>query len=157
MTVTERFRPGRDPAWLVGAGGSPLTCSVVAVPGYSGCAVLALRGELDITDAGRLSSRLAGVVSREPWVILDLADLAFIDCSSFTVLAGVRDRARAAGGDVLLAGPREAAARMLVLTGWDEVFSVFPGVASAAFSAGLAAFSGRLAAARAGESLAVGS
>jgi len=132
-----------------------LTCSVVGMPGYAGCAVLALRGELDITDAEGLSSRLADVVSGEPWVIVNLADLAFIDCRSFRVLAGARDLARAAGGDVLLAGPRGEAARMLVLTGWDEVFSVFPGVGLAAFSAGLAAFSGRLVASRAGESLGV--
>jgi len=38
-------------------------------------------------------------------VIVDLADLAFIDCSSLGVLAGARERARLAGGDVLLNPP----------------------------------------------------
>jgi hypothetical protein len=52
---------------------------------------------------------------------------------------------------VLLAGPRRTVARVLVLTGWAEVFSVFPGVELAAFSAGLSALGGRLAAAGAGE------
>jgi hypothetical protein len=70
------------------------------------------------------------------------------------VLAGALDRARLAGGDVLLARPREAVTRLLLLTGWARVFPVFPGVALAGFSAGLAAFSSRLAASGAGGSVA---
>jgi anti-anti-sigma factor len=124
------------------------------VPDCAGVAVLALRGELDFTDTQVLSSWLTDIVSREPWVILDLAGLEFIDCGSCRVLAGARDLARLAGGDVLLAGPRGVVARVLMLTGWAEVFSVFPVVGLAAFSAGLSALGGRLAAASAGESAA---
>jgi anti-sigma B factor antagonist len=124
------------------------------VPDCAGCAVLALRGELDFSDAQVLSSWLADIVSREPWVIVDLAGLEFMDCSSCRVLAGARDLARRAGGDVLLAGPRGAVARILVLTGWADVFPVFPSVELAAFSAGLSALGGRLAAAGAGEPVA---
>jgi anti-sigma B factor antagonist len=129
--------------------------SVLSMPGYTGCAVLALGGELDITDGERLSSQLAAVVAREPWVIVDLAGLAFIDCSSFRVLAGARDLARAAGGDVLLAGPRGSVARLLMLTGWGVAFPVFPSVELAASSARLAAFGGRRTVPSVGESLAV--
>jgi hypothetical protein len=43
------------------------------VPDCAGFAVLALRGELDFTDAQVLSSWLADIVSREPWVIVDSA------------------------------------------------------------------------------------
>ena len=85
---------------------------------------------------------------------MDLANLAYIDCSSLGVLAGARQRARLAGGDVLLAGPRGAVARVLLLTDRAGVFSVFPSVGVAAFSAGLAALGIRLAADGAGESLA---
>jgi anti-anti-sigma factor len=121
------------------------------MPDYAGFAVLALRGELDITDAPVLSPWLDGIVSREPWVIIDLAELEFIDCGSCRLLAGARDLALRAGGDVLFAGPRRTVARVLVLTGWAEVFSVFPAVGLAAFSAGLSALSGKLAAAGVGE------
>jgi anti-sigma B factor antagonist len=127
--------------------------SFVSTRGYADCAVLALRGELDISDRAELSSRLAAVVSCGPWVIVDLANLAYIDCSSLGVLAGAREQAQLAGGDVLLAGPRGVVARLL-LTGRDGVFSVFPSVGVAAFSAGLVAFGIRLAAADAGEALA---
>ena len=133
-----------------------MACSFARTRGYGGCAVLALRGELDISDRAELSSRLATVVSCGPWVIVDLANLAFIDCGSLKVLVGARERAQLAGGDMLLAGPRGAVARLL-LTGGDSVFSVFPSVGVAAFSVGLAAFGTRLAAARVRESLATAS
>jgi hypothetical protein len=89
-----------------------------------------------------------------PWVIVDLTNLACIDCGSLDVLMGARERAQLAGGDALLAGPRGAVAWMLLLTGRAGDFSVFPSVGVAAFSAGLAAIGIRLAAEGAGESLA---
>jgi anti-sigma B factor antagonist len=122
----------------------PVACSFAITRGYAGCAVLAVRGELDIRDRAELSSRLAALVSCGPWVIIDLADLTFIDCSSLGVLVGARERAQLAGGDMLLAGPRGMVARLLQLTGRDTVFSVFPSVGVAAFSAGLAAIGSRL-------------
>jgi anti-anti-sigma factor len=147
------FRPGRDPAWLFVLEDDPVACSFVSTRGYADCAVLALRGELDISDRAELSSRLADVASCGPWVIVDLTNLACIDCGSLDVLAGARDRAQLAGGDVLLAGPRGAVAHLL-LTGQAGEFSVFPSVGVAAFSARLAAIGTRLAADGTGESLA---
>ena len=109
---------------------------------------------MDVSDRAELSSRLAAVVSCGPSVIVDLTNLAYIDCGSLGVLAGARERAQLAGGDVLLAGPRGAVAWMLLLTGRDGEFSVFPSVGVAAFSAGLAAIGTRLPAHGAGKSLA---
>jgi len=123
----------------------PVACSLVSTRDYAGCAVLALRGDLDISDRAELSSRLAAVVSCGPWVIVDLTNLAYIDCGSLGVLVDARERAQLAGGDVLLAGPRGAVAWMLLLTGRAGEFSVFPSVGVAAFSAGLAAIGIRLA------------
>ena len=80
-------------------------------------------------------------------MIVDLTNLACIDCGSLDVLMGARERAQLAGGDALLAGPRGAVAWMLLLTGRAGDFSVFPSV-------GVAAFGIRLAAARRRESLA---
>jgi len=130
-----------------------VACSFVSTQDYAGCAVLALRGDLDISDRAELSSRLAAVASCGPWVIVDLTNLAYMDCGSLGVLAAVRERAQLAGGDVLLAGPRGAVAHLL-LTGQAGEFSVFPSVGVAAFSAGLAAIGTRLAAHGAGKSLA---
>src|SRR3954454_21836479 len=103
---------------------------------------------------GELSSRLAAVASCGPWVIVDLTNLAYMDCGSLGILAAVRERAQLAGGDVLLAGPRGAVAWMLLLTGRAGEVSVFPSVGVAAFGAGLAAIGTRLATDGAGKSLA---
>ena len=84
-----------------------MACSFVCTRGYADCVVLALRGELDISDRAELSSRLAGVVSCGPWVIVDLTNLTYIDCGSLGVMAGAREQAQLEGGDVLLAGPRD--------------------------------------------------
>ena len=137
--------PGSRPRLAVELEDDRVACRIVCTQGYADCTVLALQGELDISDRAELSSQLAAVVSGGPWLIVDLTDLTFIDCSSLAVLVNARERARLAGGDVLLAGPRGAVARMLLLSGQAGVFSVFPGVGVAAFSAGLAAIGTRLA------------
>ena len=148
------FPSGSRPRLVVVLEGDPVACSFVSTRDYAGCAVLALRGDLDISDRAELSSRLAAMVSCGPWVIVDLTNLAYIDCGSLGVLLGARERAQQAGGDVLLAGPRGAVAWMLLLTGRAGEVSVFPSVGVAAFSAGLAAIGIRLAAEGAGQSLA---
>jgi len=147
------FPSGSRPRLAVVLEDGPVACSFVSTRGYADCAVLALRGELDISDRAELSSRLAGVVSCGPWVIVDLTNLTYIDCGSLGVLAGAREQAQLAGGDVLLAGPRDAVAWMLLLAGRAGEFSVFPSVGVAAFSAGLAAIGTRLAADGARESV----
>ena len=129
-----------------------MTCSFASTRNYADCAVLTLRGDLDVSDWAELSSRLAAAVSCAPWVIVDLANLTGMNCGSLAVLTGARERARLTGGGVLLAGPRGAVARLLLLTGRDRVFSVFPSVSVAAFSAGLAAIGTRMAADGTGES-----
>lgn len=120
-----------------------MPCSFASTRDYGGCAVLALRGELDVTDAAELSSQLGAVMSARSWVIVDLADLTYIDCSSLRMLMAARERARWEGGDVLLVRPHDAVTRLMWLTGWAWEFSVFPGVGVAGFSAGLAAFTSK--------------
>jgi anti-sigma B factor antagonist len=147
------FASGSRPRLAVVLEDDPMACSFVSTRGYADCAVLAVRGELDITDRAELSSRLADVMSCGPWVIVDLTNLAYIDSSSIGILVDARQRAQLAGGDVLLAGPRGAVARLL-LTGRNRIFSVYPSIGVAAFSAGLTAIGTRLAADGAGKSLA---
>ena len=59
-----------------------MACSFVSTRDYAGCAVLALRGDLDIRDRAELSSRLAAVASCGPWVIVDLTNLAYMTGTS---------------------------------------------------------------------------
>ena len=59
-----------------------------------------------------------------PNVIIDLTGLEFIDCGGLRALAGAREQARRAGGELLLAAPQRLVLRMLALTGLVDVFSV---------------------------------
>jgi anti-sigma B factor antagonist len=89
-----------------------------------GLAVVVLWGELDVTDAARVASALAVMVADSPNIVVDLTCLEFIDCCGLRALAGAREQARRAGGDLLLTKPQQQVLRMLGLTGLAGVFSV---------------------------------
>ena len=97
-------------------------------PGY---VVVALSGELDIADAARVAHGLSAPAGGAR-IIVDLAGLAFIDCSGAKALVSAWERARQAGGDLVLAAPQEPVARLLALTDLIELLPVFGTVKEAA-------------------------
>jgi anti-sigma B factor antagonist len=101
-----------------------------------GHVVVALRGQLDLVDAAGVAAALATVAAREPQIIVDLAALEFIDSSGVAALERGRTHARHAGGDLLLAAPRQPVLRVLALTRLVDDFSVHASVEEAAGSAG---------------------
>ena len=96
-----------------------------------GHVVVALRGELDLVNATDVAAALVTVAAREPVIIVDLAALEFIDSSGVAALARGRKHARHAGGDLLLAAPRQQVLRVLAVTRLLDVFSVHPSVEEA--------------------------
>jgi len=102
--------------------------------------VVALHGELEIGEAADTAATITAIagrgLGREHCVIVDLEALEFIDCASLRALASAQQRARRAGGEVLLAAPTGAVARLLDLIGLGEVLGVHASVASAVASAG---------------------
>jgi anti-sigma B factor antagonist len=101
-----------------------------------GHAVVALRGELDITGSADAASAIAAVAVRGQIVIVDLSALEFVDRSSLAALLRVQKLARQAGGDVLLATPLAQVQRLLTLTGMGDVFRVHVNVDAAVASLG---------------------
>ena len=95
-----------------------------------GCLVAVLRGELDIAAATGLVGTL-GAAGRQVRIIVDLADLEFIDCCGVTALVNARRHAQDAGGDLLLAAPRRAVLRMLAIVGRRTAFRCTASVAEA--------------------------
>jgi anti-sigma B factor antagonist len=93
-----------------------------------GKVVVALRGDLDIADAASVAAALAAVAASQPEMIVDLSCLDFIDSSGVAALARGRKLARHAGGDLLLAAPRQQVLRVLALTRLIDVFSVHASV-----------------------------
>jgi len=101
-----------------------------------GQAVVGLRGELEVADAASVAAALAAVAARAPEIIVDLAGLEFIDYSGVAALVLARVQARRAGGDLLLAAPRDQVLRVLAVIRLAEVFSVHASVHEAAGSTG---------------------
>jgi anti-anti-sigma factor len=104
----------------------------------AGYVVLAVRGELDVCTAAEAVRALMTLAAAGAWIIVDLSDLAFIDCNSLHQLASARARARRAGGDLLLASPQPLVLRLLYLTGLIDQRVVFTGVDEAVSGAGSA-------------------
>jgi anti-anti-sigma factor len=106
----------------------------------AGCVVTALHGELDVCTAADGLRALTALVAARARIIVDLAELAYIDCYSLRELMAVRAQALRAGGDLVLAGPQPVVLRLLVLCGIVSHRLVFTSVDEAA--SGAAAFSG---------------
>jgi anti-sigma B factor antagonist len=97
--------------------------------------VVALRGELDVTDAASAASALIALATRNCKIVVDLAGLEFIDSSGLAALVLARRHARAAGGDLLLAAPQQRVLQVLTVTRLIEVFAVHDGLEKVASSA----------------------
>ena len=98
--------------------------------------LVGLRGELDVAVAVRVVAELSVAAACERDMIVDLAGLEFIDSSGLAALVRVRERARLAGGDLLLAAPHGQVLRLLSLTRLIDGFSVHASVDEAARDAG---------------------
>ena len=106
---------------------------------YEGHAVVAIHGELDLADAPAVASHLmTAVAAFGPSIIVDLADLTFIDCCGLGVLVRVLQWSRKCGGNMPLAAPQQRVRKVLSVTGLMDVFSVYPSVDQAAAGLGLA-------------------
>jgi anti-anti-sigma factor len=97
-----------------------------------GYLVVMLRGELDTRDAEDTATAVAALTAGGQQLIIDLETLDFIDCHAAGALLRVRETARQAGGDVLLAAPHGPVLRLLTFL---DMAGVYASVAAAADSA----------------------
>jgi anti-anti-sigma factor len=86
--------------------------------------VVAVSGELDLESAGHLERALrTALTTAVSGVDLDLADVAFCDCSALNVLLGMREQGLRQGKTLVLRGAGPAVERLLSLTGTDALFT----------------------------------
>lgn len=87
-----------------------------------GCTVVSASGELDVHTAPALKSQLDGLSqSPSPSLVVDLAEVGFIDSTGLGVLVSTLKHVRESGGslDVVVSSPRVL--RVFALTGLDVV------------------------------------
>lgn len=93
----------------------------------SGVAVVSVSGEVDVATCGLLRGALLRVVTDENYrgLVVNLADVTFIDSTGIGVLVGVWRRVRATDGGLAIAMPSPQVRRALDATGLTKVLSVY--------------------------------
>lgn len=87
--------------------------------------VLDVAGELDLHTAPQLrESLMAAIDEGRLQVLVNLADVAFMDSTALGVLVAGLKRAREAGGDLALVVPDGPPRKVLTLTGLDRAFTI---------------------------------
>jgi len=84
-------------------------------------AVLAVFGEIDVANAPELDALLEAVtLGAHVRVVLDLAELSFIDAAGLRVIADRAGRFELLGGSLTIRSPSAMVLRLLDITGWSE-------------------------------------
>jgi anti-sigma B factor antagonist len=82
-----------------------------------------VQGEIDISTAERLRDAIEPHLGPAQTIVLDLADVEFMDSSCLAVLVQARGALTADGGSLLLRNPSEMARRIVSLTGIESILA----------------------------------
>jgi anti-sigma B factor antagonist len=87
--------------------------------------VFAVEGELDVATSPTLTLMLQMVLdSAEPWVVVDMAAVTFIDALSIGTLVKAAKKTRKVGGALVLSRPSPTVLRLLSLLQLDDTLPV---------------------------------
>lgn len=90
-----------------------------------GSIVVRLHGELDMATSPALQRALVGVFDGGGTaVVVDLANLTFMDSTGIAVLLGACRRADEVGQSLVVRGPRRPVLKAFRLTGVDQILSI---------------------------------
>jgi anti-sigma B factor antagonist len=107
------------------AGRAPETAEFSRHSPSPGLGVLTVRGELDISTSGRLHQELKALLDAgTERVEIDLSGVVFMDSSALSALVGAHDRAGRQSQQLTLASPSPACAKVLGITGLDQIFDL---------------------------------
>jgi anti-sigma B factor antagonist len=98
-----------------------------------GVAVVGVTGEVDVATCGLLRDRLLRIVTDEDFrgLVVNLADVRFMDSSGLGVLVGVWHRVAATTAGLALAVPAPQVRRVLDTAGLTKVLPVYDAEADA--------------------------
>jgi anti-sigma B factor antagonist len=112
---------------------SPVQHLQLTTQQIDGHAVVSLKGELDIATVDDLRNDLRKArQSYGEHVILDLAELEFMDSQGLSVIVNCHKAVTAAGGSFALVAPRPIVRRTLEITGLSGRLHVFDSIKEAA-------------------------
>lgn len=87
--------------------------------------VLDLAGELDMVVSARLRSLIQEAIAERPrLLVVDMADVGFVDSTILRELLRAREAMEAAGGRIVVAGVQPAVRRLFELTETTSVFNL---------------------------------
>ena len=91
--------------------------------GRDGHVVVHVSGEIDLSAKSLFQERLDDVIeANDDVVVVDLADVSFIDSTGLFVLLQARERLETAGRKLMIARPSRPVTRVLELAGLDTLF-----------------------------------
>jgi len=92
-----------------------------------GCAIVAARGDVDISTSPDLREALGRVVAEgNRAVVVDLSAVKFIDSTGLGVLVGAFTAVRNAGGRLAVVNDHSAVIKVLTITALHDVLGVQP-------------------------------
>lgn len=104
----------------------------VEVHKHGDLSVVAMRGRLDAAQAAFAREQVAHLAgSGHSRIVLDLADLGWIDSSGVGVLVSLSRRSRGAGGDVRVAGLNGQPKEIFRLLRLELAFPIFESIETA--------------------------
>jgi anti-sigma B factor antagonist len=102
--------------------GGELSCRRTRLNGF---VIIEVRGEIDLHTAPAFRDEmLAAIAEDSPHLVVDMAEITFMDASGLSGLVDALHRARARGGSVGLAAPTSEIRKVLGITQQDRVFPV---------------------------------
>jgi anti-sigma B factor antagonist len=105
--------------------------TVVSAESRGDSIVITIHGDLDILTSPQLDECLTGAQSTHQRVVLDLADVDFLDTSALAVIVGHWKKLEAAGGMLALTGARYRYTKTLWITGLADKLAMYETVADA--------------------------
>ncbi len=94
-------------------------------------AVVAMPGEIDVSNAGSILDKLQSVLDREPvTLIVDMTATKFCDSAGMNAVLRVYKRASAGGTELRLVMPAPAVRRVFAVTGLDRLIDSYPSLAA---------------------------
>ena len=107
----------------------------IAIAHQGNVTVAAVSGSLDALTADQLTATFSEQFGHgRVRLVADLAGLEYTSSAGVRVLLGTLKEARQRGGDLRLAGARDAVRRVLDFSGFTSIIKSFPDVAAATAS-----------------------